>query len=288
MTDGYLKKLWDNVPEEGDPGTGDRIWNSICNIIRCQERRREKRRNLSLAAISSVAVAASLLAGVFLGMHLGQENYIDHKLEYIIAAESGAYVLPDGSTVWMEHGGRLRFPEEFGGEREVWLEGNASFEVVHEQDCNPFLLHLADADIRVLGTGFTVRQDSCEISLALHHGCVEFIAPASGTVRLEPQQGIVYDTQTGEYSFNRFFSGITWHYGCYRIENADLKGLLRFIEWQYGTKVSICDIKDGSQKFNGTVSCDEPLDAVLDKLCYVLKINCEKDGSGYRLYRQAD
>ncbi len=282
LDENYLKKLWDDTPSEGDAVIANRIWNSIENVIG----RRRRRRPLVRALLSSVSAAAVLAAGVFLGMSLaGNGNPVPER-ELVLMADNGGHALPDGSSVWLRHGGSLRFPEMFSDGREVWLEGSASFEIVHEEDSRPFYVHLKDADIKVTGTGFTVRRISQEtVSVTLHHGCVELVVPDSEPVRIMPKQEVTYNSMTGEYSFSSFFKDITWQAGCYKIENADLRGLVTFIEWQYGVSLSIPDIKDDSQKFNGTILYDEPLTAVLDKICYVLKMHYKQEGDLYILYK---
>ncbi|MCM1503011.1 MAG: FecR domain-containing protein [Bacteroidales bacterium] len=283
ISDNYLKRLWDSVPEEGDLETGNRIWSAIDVAIW----RKGRRKHAIYAVASMFSVAAALMSGVFAGIRLSDRGIQAVPQKEIVAmAENGSYYLPDGSTVWMERGGSLHFPETFTGEREVWLDGNASFEVVHEGDSSPFYVHADGADIKVIGTGFTVRQDAGEkISVTLHHGCVEFIAPGSSPIRLAPKQEVTYDTVSGEYSLSNFFSSISWQAGCYKIEDSDLNELVRFIEWQYGVQISVDDISDGHQRFNGTISLDEPLGVVLDKICYVLKIHCVQCENSYRLCR---
>lgn len=65
--------------------------------------------------------------------------------------------LPDGSRVWLNADSRLEFPKKFDGPlREVRLVGEAFFDVTHNPE-QPFVIRLATASIRVLGTSFNVR-----------------------------------------------------------------------------------------------------------------------------------
>lgn len=282
LDENYLKKLWDDTPSQGNAGIADRIWRSIENVIG----RRRRRRTLTFALMSAMSAAAVLAAGVFLGMRMAGNGAHVPEHEFILMADNSCHTLPDGSSVWLGHGGSLRFPEVFSDSREVWLDGNASFEVIHEEDSRPFYVHLGDADIKVTGTGFTVRRTLPEeVSVTLHHGRVELVIPGCNPVIIRPRQEVTYNTITGEYSFSSFFRNITWQAGHYKIENADLKGLVQFIEWQYGTSLTIPDIKDDSHKFNGTIMHDEPLTAVLDKICYVLKMHYKQEGDSYSLYK---
>ncbi|KAB7733124.1 DUF4974 domain-containing protein [Rudanella paleaurantiibacter] len=65
--------------------------------------------------------------------------------------------LPDGSRVWLNADSRLEYPKTFDGSlREVRLVGEAFFDVTHNPR-QPFVIRLATASIRVLGTSFNVR-----------------------------------------------------------------------------------------------------------------------------------
>ena len=65
-------------------------------------------------------------------------------------------VLADGTKVWLNAGSRLAFPTRFtGNKREVYLEGEAYFEVI-KSDNKPFSVNAREVMVRVLGTRFNV------------------------------------------------------------------------------------------------------------------------------------
>lgn len=83
--------------------------------------------------------------------------------------------LPDGSLVWLNAGSRIRYSDDFGREnREVYLEGEAYFNVSHEQN-HPFVVHAGNIVIRVLGTEFNVNAygDENKVEATLIKGKVE-------------------------------------------------------------------------------------------------------------------
>ena len=72
----------------------------------------------------------------------------------IMVPRGGEYrmVLADGTRVMLNAETRLRFPEAFGdGERRVFLEGEAYFEVAKERE-RPFWVDFREGTVRVLGT----------------------------------------------------------------------------------------------------------------------------------------
>lgn len=70
--------------------------------------------------------------------------------------------LPDGSVVRLNAKSKVSYAAGFGKTtREVFLTGEAYFEVIHNKQL-PFIVHTDEADIKVLGTKFNVRNYSNE------------------------------------------------------------------------------------------------------------------------------
>jgi transmembrane sensor len=67
--------------------------------------------------------------------------------------------LPDGSSVVLKPGARLRYPAIFKEkQREVYLQGEAFFEVKKDAS-HPFLVHTGEIVAKVLGTSFVVKEN---------------------------------------------------------------------------------------------------------------------------------
>ena len=66
--------------------------------------------------------------------------------------------LEDGTRVWLNSESTLKYPEVFTGTtREVFLEGEAYFEVARNTNC-PFIVHTGIQNVRVLGTSFGITN----------------------------------------------------------------------------------------------------------------------------------
>lgn len=107
-----------------------------------------------------------------------------------------AVILSDGSRVWLNAESSLRFPERFvGKERKVFLEGEAYFEVAHNEQC-PFRVITRDGQVTVLGTTFNVKAypEEKESVTTLFSGSVEqYLSSVEQPVLLEPGQQIRFD-----------------------------------------------------------------------------------------------
>lgn len=97
------------------------------------------------------------------------------------------YELADRTKVWLNSKSELRFPARFaGGEREVYLQGEAFFDVTSDA-AQPFVVHLSGGKITVLGTRFNVTDYADEpLSAVLTEGRIGFTSAEGEEVRLQP------------------------------------------------------------------------------------------------------
>jgi len=99
------------------------------------------------------------------------------KLEYKTAfGQIKQLALPDGSYVKLNGNSSLVYHKyNFSSEREVWIKGEGSFQVVHTQNNQPFRVHVSDSTyIDVLGTEFNVQNRTAETLVALRNGKISF------------------------------------------------------------------------------------------------------------------
>ncbi len=94
----------------------------------------------------------------------------------VYATQVGArdsVLLSDGSRVILAPGSTLTVAAGFGTDtREVSLEGAAFFEVTHDE-AQPFVVRTRRAEIRDIGTAFSVKTDEAgAVSVAVTHGIV--------------------------------------------------------------------------------------------------------------------
>ena len=108
--------------------------------------------------------------------------------------------LADGTNVWMFAESEIRFPTRFeGNKREVYLSGEAYFEV-HHDPVHPFYVKTKSLDVKVLGTSFNVKaynnMDVVETSL------VEGVVSVKDNV-LRPNMQAVFHKNTGDFSYRK-------------------------------------------------------------------------------------
>lgn len=97
-------------------------------------------------------------------------------------------VMADGTHVWLNADSHIRFPLNFtDGERRVTLEGEAYFEVAHNEH-KPFLVETDGQLLKVLGTKFNISAyaDQEIISTTLVEGSVALEAGDGANITLTP------------------------------------------------------------------------------------------------------
>lgn len=153
--------------------------------------RRTRIIRISIAATILLLVAAA-------GWWLIPRNTNPPAAAEQVHAEKGTrtrLTLPDGSVVWLNADSRLTYGNDFNGaRREVFLEGEAYFDVVKNSD-KPFIIRTPRMNVKVLGTTFNIRaypgDSTAETTLV--RGSVEVSNTGAGMkpVILKPQEKLV-------------------------------------------------------------------------------------------------
>ena len=150
--------------------------------------------------------------------------------------------LEDGTKVWINSASRLRYPVVFSGNiREVYLEGEAYFEVQREGD-RPFIVHSGEQKVTVLGTSFGI---SCYASEAN-----DYTTLVSGKVKvdfergkqsfvLEPGMQVAYNKESGVAMERKVDVAefVAWKDGKYIFKQKRLEDILSTLSRWYDFEV---------------------------------------------------
>ena len=110
------------------------------------------------------------------------------------AGQRANLTLADGTNVWLNARSEMRYPAVFtGNKREITLDGEAYFEVTHNED-KPFVVQTNKCNVEVLGTKFNVEaySDSEDFCTSLMEGSVRVSDKRnpSETLVLAPNQQV--------------------------------------------------------------------------------------------------
>lgn len=132
-----------------------------------------------------VKVAASILligvtaAFLYLNMNPAAVKYKTLVMPY---GKKGSLHLSDGSTLEVNSGTKISFPEKFADdERLLKIEGEAFFEIAKDKN-RPFIIEAGELEIQVLGTSFNLKSYKNDkiLELGVKTGSVSISNKSSG------------------------------------------------------------------------------------------------------------
>ncbi len=224
-----------------------------------------------------VAASITILLTAFIFLYLIQPNkYVE--LEVATGANVQEIKLPDGTTVWLNHGSSLSYPTEFGSDsRAVSLTGNAFFEVIKDAS-RPFLINTNDINIKVLGTSFDVYSFKGESStVSVRSGKVEVSHPDTKTkITLEKNEQTRFDSTFKRLTKTQIDieKNIAWRDDILNFDNLRLSKAIKQIERKYGVMIICKDAKLMESRVRAIYK-NEPLENVLSDLTFLTNSSYE-------------
>lgn len=219
------------------------------------------------------AVAASLALALTLGYHaIRNQQKTKAAVEHLLAAvdQRQKFVLPDGSTAWLNVGSELIYYDDFGlTTREAHLVGEAYFEIVADAD-HPFVIKADQSSVQVLGTKFNLRAyaDDGKIITTLLEGSVRFNKKQSDAqgVIISPGQQLVFDADLDNIVINEVncTQYIAWKDGKLMFRQCSVCDAFANMERSFGVKIVIMgNMLEDKRKITGTFCLDDSLESIL-------------------------
>ena len=191
-------------------------------------------------------------------------------------------ILADGTKVWLNAGTHFAFPTSFiDDSREVFLEGEAYFEVVENMD-KPFIVNVNKLNIRVLGTSFNVsaypnddRIETILLTGSVVVGKSRLLGQKRDDVIIKPYQKASFNKQDNEVVVSNepnADSYITWTEGMFQFSKESLQSVLTKLERFYNVSMSFPENFQSSELISGKLDLKESIADVMMVLGDVAKI----------------
>ncbi len=176
--------------------------------------------------------------------------------------------LPDGSTVALNANSRLRYARDWSPEtpREVWLEGEAYFQVTKQRNARSrvkFTVHTGNVQVEVLGTAFDVHSRRGATRVVLTEGKVQLTGTTARVARpLVMQSGDLAALSESDTAFVR--KRVTpdlyaaWRRNQLVFVSTPLAEVAQLLEDNYGLKVVFKDAALANEKFTATIRGRNP------------------------------
>lgn len=190
------------------------------------------------------------------------------------------FTLPDGSKGWLNSGSSLSYPSRFSSIREVELEGEAFFNVVHQQG-NIFRVKTKELSVQVLGTSFNVSayRDDEQVSVVLKEGSVRVLSPDNDEIyTMKPNEKMEFWKVKKSATLSKVDADelIAWTQGILRFSGEPLSEVMRKLGRWYNVDFEIRDKQLQEYNFKATFK-NEQLEEILRMIALTTPMNYKID-----------
>jgi transmembrane sensor len=214
-------------------------------------------------------IAASFIFPIILGslavIYFMNKRYytaINNETSVTIYAPLGSRVtfkLPDSTKGILNSGSRLCYSLPFTEKRNLKLEGEAWFEVYHDEK-HPFIVSAGSSKVKVVGTSFNLNSYPNDnfIELVLKEGKVTFFESSIGNqINMKPSERLVFQGGRIEKTIVNPEKYIAWTEGKLMFRSDSIAEVARRIERWYNIKIEIADQELYKYSFRATFQDDK-------------------------------
>lgn len=194
-------------------------------------------------------------------------------------------VLTDGTTVWLNSGSSLIYPTQFDGSiREVYLTGEAAFDVAHNKN-KPFFVKTKECNVRVLGTVFNVSSypEDATVQTALLQGKVRITYAKKGLLSnqeiqedLTPGMIATINKDKKQIKVERkdVASILSWREGYFSFRSQSLNEILSKLSKYYKIEFIKGSDLNLDANYSGSFALNENLNSLANTLSSITNNTC--------------
>ena len=241
LEDSDIQGIWKNIQQDIQPKSLSVVKDSLFQRLR----------------IAWLAACFVLATGLGLYFFLAENSpQTVYRTGY---GETLDIVLPDSSTVMLNSNSMLSFSQDWDSNsiREVWIDGEAFFDVQHLATHQPFKVYPASGiEVEVLGTQFNVYQRKNQTKVLLSEGNVTMSftdRPKNSKILMEPGDLVEYDREKIQKKRVNPVSYVSWTKKILQLESTTLQEMVRMAEDSYGFKIQAGPQVNLSQSASGSM-----------------------------------
>lgn len=182
-------------------------------------------------------------------------------------AEVRQEFLPDGSQVTLNANSKVTFDKTWQKEndREVWLNGEAFFQVEKTPLKTRFIVHTSHFDIIVTGTGFNVVNRNEKTNVLLKEGSVLIRGANGENISMKPGDFVEFNNNQVQRKTAKDIQILAWKERKFIFEKTPMKEVGASIRDLYGLDVTFGDAAVASDSISAILPNDN-LDIFLQSL----------------------
>jgi len=177
------------------------------------------------------------------------------------------YQLPDGSQVTLNANSNISIIKDWkeGKDREVWLQGEAFFNVQKTAAKDRFIVHTKNMDVIVTGTQFNAISRDEESSVLLTEGSVIIKIKDGREIPMKPGDFVVMQNNIPAIQPADQDKILAWKQSRLDFDKTPMKEVVKIIARHYGVKVTIADKSIEEKTISGLMPNDN-LDVLIQAL----------------------
>ena len=225
-------------------------WQRLVRSLRINTQPVAEPKGLWLKVAATVSVVIMLGLGAYWWAGQGSIRYATGY------GQIETYSLPDGSTVVLNANSSLTY-QQSGLQREVWLQGEGFFEVVHTEDDKKFVVHTRGPEVEVLGTAFYVNNRDQQVKVVLNSGRVA-VHNDKQSMNMVPGELVAYQEETRQLKKQITDPAIhsAWKDNLLIFDQTPLIKIAQLLKDHYGYSVTFKNQAVQKEAFTGTFPAD--------------------------------
>ncbi|CAD5277381.1 MULTISPECIES: FecR family protein [unclassified Imperialibacter] len=269
LSDSEVSGLWNNIKSDPHHAAG---------AIQAEPRRRRW-------LWSAAAVVALVAIGLSVFFIVNRNATFRYETAY---GETKEILLPDNSSVVLNANSSIEFRNDWSkkGLREVWLDGEAFFEVVHTLNHQPFRVKVADGvAVEVLGTSFNVYHRKADTKVVLNTGQIALSFPGKNKEeKILMQPGELVEYKNKQFSKRQVNTEVyaAWTDKKVILDKTSLREMIEMANNNFGVTIRV----DADAMLDQTVSGSMPVgdsESFVLQVAKVFQLKAEKKKDYYLL-----
>ena len=179
----------------------------------------------------------------------------------------GKVTLPDGSTVWLNSNSTLKYPRKFDRKtRNVFLTGEAYFEVVKNPDWPMVVSTRSGVEVMVHGTKFNLSSydNDATVTAALMEGSITVTDPnaqnsMNKSIEMKPNDIVVISKNKKATTVEKdetVENYKAWKEGILIFDNASMLDVKKMLERWHGMEIQLADTSIDNYHFTAKFSSE--------------------------------
>jgi len=278
-----VRELWDRflIHPSIENEVSERMYQRILAAARIKP---SKRKQTFRKIYRMAAVFAGLIMTVWMGLWIqDQMNKTEYQTAY---GEKKTILLPDSSEVMLNANSSLVFREgDFKNKREVWIEGEAYFQVESKEKNGrnlPFVVYANEVAVEVLGTRFNVNARRKVTKVVLEEGKVQLNLDQVKKKAVVMQPGDYVSYSGIDNKFERKivdpYEYSSWRNNILFFNEVPIEQIAQAVEDHFGYKVHLMDHHLKQKKYKGAFPTDN-LDVFIESLARSFDLRVDVDGN---------